>query len=131
MRKQYSRTEQKARNTESERQGRRWARRQRMAGRQTLPGDVQKVILLRGLARPTDSVRGQLLSAVLAMSILDPDGRWIFDGAIRDLAQGGLADGRVRDPGYLCACMRDFVRQGILEEAYRQKGRPVMYAVRV
>lgn len=131
MRKQYSRNEQKARNVVAERQGRRWVRRQRMAGRQTLPGDIQKSVLLRGLARPADSVRGQLLSAVLATAILDHEGCWIFDGSVRDLAQGGLADGQVRDPGYLCACMRDFVRQGILEEAYRQKGRPVVYAVRV
>ena len=131
MQKQYSRAEQKARNTTAERQGRRRARRQRMAGRQTLPGDMQEAVLLRGLARPADSVRGQLLTAVLAEAVMGPEGRWVFDGSVRDLAEGGLADGQVRDHRYLCACMRDFVKQGILEETVRRKGCPVQYSVRV
>ncbi|MBU2861506.1 hypothetical protein HF290_14215, partial [Acidithiobacillus ferrooxidans] len=95
--------------------------------------EARRVLLLKGLARPArpaDSVRGQLLAAVLDGAALDRDGRWIFDGSVRDLAAGGLADGKAREWHYLLECMQAFVDAGILERLDARKGCPVVYAVR-
>lgn len=125
-----ARRKQRPRNTNAERQDRRRTRNQRLARAQRVPDTVRTGLLLKGLARPSSSVRGQLLDAVLAGAILDHDGRWIFDGSIRDLAAGGLRDGKTREQHYLLTCMRDFVDAGILERLDARKGRPVVYAVR-
>ncbi|MHB1658091.1 MAG: hypothetical protein ACYCRF_02110 [Acidithiobacillus sp.] len=125
-----ARRTQRQRNTTVERQNRRWTRNQKLAQAQRLPDDVRRTLLLKGLARPTDSVRGQLLAAVLAGAALDRDGRWIFDGSIRDLAAGGLGDKKVRDGAYLFSCMQDFCEIGLLERLDARKGCPVVYAVR-
>ncbi|MHB8225058.1 hypothetical protein [Acidithiobacillus sp.] len=125
-----ARRTQRQRNATTERQNRRWTRDQRLARAQRLPEDVRKSLLLKGLARPTDSVRGQLLAAVLAGAALDRDGCWIFDGSIRDLAAGGLGDKKVRDGAYLFSCMQAFVNAGVLERLDGRKGCPVVYAVR-
>ena len=125
------RRKQRPRNTSAERQDRRWNRGQRLARAQRLPDAIQEGLLLKGLARPATSVRGQLLAAVLSGAALDRDGRWIFDGSIRDLAEGGLGDGRRHSFVYLLTCMRAFVEAGLLERLDARKGRPVAYAVRV
>ena len=125
-----ARRSQRQRNIAAERQDRRRTRGQRLARAQRLPDTVREGLLLRGLARPESSVRGQLLTAVLAGAMLEPDGHWIFDGSIRDLAAGGLKDGQKRDSMYLNRCMRDFVDAGILERLDARKGRSVVYAVR-
>ena len=125
-----ARRAQRPRNTTAERQNRRWTRNQRLARAQRLPDDVRRALLLKGLARPADSVRGQLLAAVLAGAALDREGRWIFDGSIRDLAAGGLADGLQHSVVYLLGCMQDFCEKGLLEKLDARRGRPVVYAVR-
>lgn len=128
-----ARRTQRQRNTAVERQNRRWTRNQKLARAQRLPEEARRVLLLKGLARPArpaDSVRGQLLAAVLAGAALDRDGRWIFDGSVRDLAAGGLADGKAREWHYLLECMQAFVDAGILERLDARKGQPVVYAVR-
>ncbi len=129
---QHFRRQQKPRNTGAERRERRRKRVQRLAQAQRLPDNIREGLLLKGLARPATSVRGQLLAAVLAGAALDRDGRWIFDGSIRDLAAGGLADGKTRRGRYLDRCMSVFVAAGILErlDDRTRKGRPVVYAVR-
>ncbi len=129
-RRTAARRKQKPRNTLAERQDRRRVRSQRLARAQRLPDTISAGLLLRGLARPANSVRGQLLAAVLAGAALDRDGRWIFDGAIRDLAEGGLGDGRRHSFVYLLTCMQAFVEAGLLERLDARKGRPVVYAVR-
>jgi hypothetical protein len=86
--------------------------------------------MLRGLARSEDSVRGLLLDAVLSGAVQDPSGEWIFDGSVRDLADGGLSDGKQHSFPYLLACMQMFVAAGILKPVYARKGRPVVYAIR-
>lgn len=121
---------QKARNTENERRDRRWKREQRIKKHQRLPDAIQEGLMLRGLARSATSVRGQLLAAILAGATLDGDGRWIFDGSIRDLAAGGLSDGKQHSFVYLLNCMAEFVEAGLLEQLDARKGRPVVYAVR-
>ena len=127
-----TRRTQRPRNTTVERQNRRWTRNQKLARAQRLPDDVRRTLLLKGRARPTDSVRGQLLAAVLAGAALDRgDGRWIFDGSIRDLAAGGLGDGLQHSVVYLLGCMRVFCETGLLEKLDARRGRPVVYAVRV
>ena len=125
-----ARSKQRPRNRDNERRGRRYNRQQRLARSARLPADVRDTLLLKGLARPATSVRGQLLSAILTGAALDPDGRWIFDGSVRDLAAGGLEDGKHRDNRYLFECMQAFIDAGILEKLYGGKGRPVVYAVR-
>lgn len=125
-----ARRTQRPRNTTAERQNRRWTRSQRLARAQRLPDDVRRDLLLKGLARPATSVRGQLLAAVLAGATLDRDGRWIFDGSIRDLAAGGLGDGLQHSIVYLLGCMQDFIKAGLLEKLDGRKGCPVVYAVR-
>jgi hypothetical protein len=75
-------------------------------------------------------VRGQLLTTILKGAALDRDGRWIFDGSIRDLAEGGLGDGRRHSFVYLLTCMQAFVEAGLLERLDARKGRPVAYAIR-
>ena len=124
------RRKQRPRNTLAERQDRRRNRGQRLARAQRLPDAIQEGLLLKGLARPATSVRGQLLAAVLSGAALDRDGRWIFDGSIRDLAAGGLKDGKTREQHYLLTCMQAFVEAGLLERLDARKGRPVVYAVR-
>ena len=126
-----ARRRQKPRNTTAERQDRRRTRSQRLAHAQRLADNIREGLLLKGPARPADSVRGQLLAAVLTGAALDRDGRWIFEGSIRDLAAGGLGDGRRHSFVYLLGCMRDFMDGGILErlDDRIRKGRPVVYAV--
>ena len=128
-RKAYRR-QQKERNREAERAGRRWKRQQRLRGAQKLPDDLHGHLLLKGLARPVGSVRGQLLDAILSGAVQDRDGRWVFDGSIRDLAAGGLRDGRVRDEHYLLRCMQAFMDAGILEKQDARRGRPIVYLIR-
>ena len=129
-RRTAARRKQRPRNTGAERQDRRRVRSQRLARAQRLPDAIKEGLLLRGLARPASSVRGQLLAALLNGAALDRDGRWVFDESIRDLAEGGLGDGRRHSFVYLLTCMRDFVDAGILERLDARKGRPVVYAIR-
>lgn len=123
------RRQQRERDREAERAGRRWKRQQRLRGTPKLPDDLHGHLLLRGLARPVGSVRGQLLDAVLSDAIQDRDGHWLFDGSIRDLSMGGLADGKIRDEHYLLMCMQAFVDAGILVRVYDRKGKPVVYRI--
>lgn len=124
-----ARRTQRTRNKRAERREHRLIRAQRLATAQRLPSAIRENLLLRGLARPATSVRGQLLEAVLSGAVFD-EGRWIFDGSIRDLADGGLRDGRKHSFVYLLNCMCDFVQAGILERLEARRGRPVVYAVR-
>ncbi len=123
------RRKQKERDRAAERQNRRWKQNQRLALSQPIPDDLRGQLLSKGLARPSGSVRGQLLEAVLAGAVQARDG-WIYDGSVRDLAHGGLSDGKMRDWNYLSHCMRDFVEKGVLEKQYARKGRPVRYKIR-
>ncbi|MBU2831890.1 hypothetical protein [Acidithiobacillus ferriphilus] len=122
---------QRKRNTEAERQNRRRKRAHKLALAHKLPEIIKGNLMLRGLARSEDSVRGLLLEAVLSGAAQDPSGEWIFDGSVRDLAEeGGLADGQQHSLRYLLACMQMFVAAGILKPVYARKGRPVVYAIR-
>jgi hypothetical protein len=123
------RGKQRPRNREAERRGRRYKRQQELARRDGLPDPIRSTLLMRGLARPVSSVRGQLLSAILGGAV-QRGGIWVFDWSIRDLAHGGLADGRVRrDPHYLLQCLAEFIDAGILRKIEGRRGRPVVYEV--
>lgn len=123
------RRKQKDRDRAAERQNRRWKQNQRQSRSIPLPDDLRGHLLLKGLARPVDSVRGQLLEVILSGAIQSRDG-WVYDGSIRDLAYGGLPDGKIRNECYLLNCMRDFVEKGILEKQQARKGKPVVYRIR-
>jgi hypothetical protein len=123
------RCKQRPRNREAERQGRRHKRQQELARREGLPDPIRSTLLVRGLARPSTSVRGQLLKAILGGAV-QRGGVWVFDGSIRDLAYGGLADGKMRrDPHYLLQCIAEFIEAGILKRIEGRRGRPVVYEV--
>ena len=119
----------KARDTDAERRNRRLMRARKHADLPHLPDHIRKSLMLKGLARPADSVRGQLLTAVLSGATQEPDGRWVFHGSIRELADGGLADGKRHDKGYLLDCMRAFVAQGTLTRLGGQHGKALVYAI--
>ncbi|WP_143217875.1 hypothetical protein [Acidithiobacillus ferrivorans] len=124
---------QRKRNTEAERQNRRRKRAHKLALAHKLPEPVRGTLMLRGLARParpSGGVCGLLLDAVLSSAVQDPSGEWIFDGSVRDLANGGLSDGKQHSFPYLLACMQMFVAAGILKPVYARKGKPVVYALR-
>ncbi len=124
------RKQQRPRNAAAERQGRRVRRQQKLASAIKLPPETVSRLRVLGLSRPVDSVRGMLLTAILSEATQSADGGWGFDGSIRDLADGGLADGKRHSRDYLLKCMQDFVRQGILEATDARRGRPTLYAVR-
>jgi hypothetical protein len=125
-----ARAVQRKRNTDAERQRRRQQWQHKIKLTQRLPEPIRDTLMLRGLARSEDSVRGLLLDAVLSGAVQDPSGEWVFEGSIRDLAEeGGLADGKHHDLSYLLACMQMFVAAGILKPVYARKGRPVVYAI--
>lgn len=122
---------QRKRNTDAERQRHRQQWQHAIKLTQRLPEPVRDTLMLRGLARPSDSVRGLLLDTILSRAAQDPSGEWIFEGSIRDLAEvGGLADGQQHSLRYLLACMQRFVDAGILTPLYSRKGKPVIYAIR-
>ncbi len=124
-----ARRTQRNRDLVAERAGRRWNRQQKLKAAKKLPEDIHGHLLLKGLARPVGSVRGQLLDAILSNAVQDRDGSWIFDGSIRDFAMGGLMDGKVREKRYLLMCMQAFVDAGILVRVYDRKGKPVVYRI--
>jgi len=69
------------------------------------------------------------LSAILGGAV-QRGGIWVFDGSIRDLAHGGLADGKLRrDPHYLLQCIGEFIEAGVLKRIEGRRGRPVVYEV--
>jgi len=123
------RVKQRQRNKEAERRGRRYKRQQELARRDGLPETIRAALLMRGLALPAvGSVRGQLLDAILAGTV-QKGSAWIFDWSVRDLAAGGLADGKQRDKGYLLGCIQGFIASGIMRNVEGRKGRPVVYEV--
>lgn len=122
---------QRKRNTDAERQRRRQQWQHKVKLTQRLPEPVKDHLMLLGLARSADSVRGLLLDAILSRAMQDPSGEWLFEGSLRDLAEGGgLADGKPHNRSYLLACMQMFVAAGILKQVYVRKGRPVVYAIK-
>lgn len=126
---QASRRIQKNRDRTAERSLRRWKRDRRLSSMPKLPEDARESLLMRGLARPVDSVRGMLLEAILRDAVRDSRGVWLYDGSIRDLADGGLKDGNAHDLAYLSQCMQAFVDAGVLKKYDFRKGRPVIYEI--
>lgn len=126
---QATRRTQKSRDRHTERSVRRWKRDRLLASKPHLPDSTREALLMRGLARPVDSVRGMLLDAVLRDAVRDSRGDWIYDGSIRSLADGGLKDGKNRDLGYLRYCMQAFEDAGVLKRFDYRRGKPVVYRV--
>jgi hypothetical protein len=122
------RGKQRPRNREAERRGRRYKRQQELAGRDGLPAPIRSELLMRGLARPAKTVRGQFLDAILAGTVQQGE-KWVFRWSIRDLAHGGLADGKRHNLAYLFQCLSEFVEAGILRKMDGKRGRPATYEV--
>ena len=122
------RGKQRPRNREAERRGRRYRRQQDLARRAGLPSSIRSALLMRGLARPASSVRGQFLDAILAGTVQRGDA-WVFHWSIRDLAEGGLADGKRHNLAYLFQCLSEFIEAGILKKIDGKRGRPAVYEV--
>lgn len=128
----------KQRDKEAERQSRRVRRKQRSLVSKKLT-ELEKaqltlkgLILLREVNFSANSIRGQLLHAVLENAVYDSRYQtWVFDRSIRDLALDGLEDGAKHNLSYLLDCMADFVRLGILTRIRDKRGVPITYQVNV
>jgi hypothetical protein len=122
------RGKQRPRSREAERRGRRYRRQQDLARSEGLQVTIRSALLIKGLARPASSVRGQFLDAILAGTVQQGD-KWVFHWPIRDLAHGGLADGKRHNLAYLFQCLGEFIEAGILRKIDGKRGRPAVYEV--
>ncbi len=128
----------KQRNTEAERNSRRAKRKKALSTCKLLLVESKVQLTEKGLSItrtvtfPPDSVRGQLLQAILDETVFDQQSQvWVFTGSMRGLALDGLSDGKKHDLSYLLECMADFVRLGILTRLRAKRGTPITYQVNV